>query len=91
MGKKENDQDVLNRRLLDLEISYKILPKEIFPCGKIWYNDLADASPYLVHYNWVAGKKNKVQRMKKYGHWKVPRFYTFMAYLIAKIQTKLGG
>jgi hypothetical protein len=90
MTERENDQHVLNRRLLDLGIDFKVLPKDLFPCGKVWYNDAAHESPYLVHYNWVAGKKNKIRKMKAYGHWKVSKIQTVSAYLIAKVQTKLG-
>lgn len=90
IGKRENDQDVLNRRLLDLNVDFKVLPREVFPCGKVWYTGGASESPYLVHYNWVAGKKAKIDKMKSYGHWKVAGVHTMLAYLYAKIQFELN-
>ncbi|MEQ9303872.1 MAG: putative nucleotide-diphospho-sugar transferase [Marinoscillum sp.] len=86
IGRRENDQNILNRRVLDLEINFKVLPKELFPCGKLWYNGEADDRPYLVHYNWLAGKKAKIAKMKSYGHWKVNPFYSFLSFVEAKVK-----
>ena len=53
-------------------LKIKVLDKNLFPFGKYWYNNhdsLKD--PYIVHYNWVAGINNKINKMKEYNHWKV--------------------
>lgn len=90
MGSQENDQTVINRRLLDLGVKFKVLPKELFPCGRVWYGGEADPSPYLIHYNWVAGKKTKLAKMRQYGHWHVSKIASVVAFVLGKVQSIMG-
>lgn len=47
-------------------IRFDTLPNDLFPNGSWLPNISKDA--VLVHYNWILGK-DKVKRMKTYGHW----------------------
>ena len=71
----QSDQGYINTKIRRHSKRYKnlkikTLDKTLFPYGNYWYNHQPFPSkPYIVHYNWVAGVANKINKMKKYGHW----------------------
>lgn len=72
------DQGYINSKLnhkaeIYRDLKIKVLDIDLFPYGKRWYeapgNSYVPKDPYMVHYNWIIGTDNKINRMKKYGHW----------------------
>jgi len=49
------------------KLKYKMLPIELFPNGKYYYNNTI-INPYLIHFNWIIGHTKK-QKMRDYGKW----------------------
>lgn len=49
-------------------LNYRVLPQELFPVGKFYYNYNENINPWIIHFNWVRGNK-KIDKMKKYNKW----------------------
>ncbi|XP_063409108.1 uncharacterized protein LOC134692580 [Mytilus trossulus] len=72
--KMENDQVYLNRLVLNKYGGMKatMTPFSEFPDGKLikasksrriaWH-------PYVIHNNWIIGRRKKMKRAKQWGHW----------------------
>jgi hypothetical protein len=45
-----------------------MLPIELFPNGKYYYNNSANINPYLIHFNWIVGDEKK-EKMRTYDKW----------------------
>ena len=50
------------------KLKYKMLPIELFPNGKYYYNNSANINPYLIHFNWIVGHEKK-EKMRTYDKW----------------------
>ena len=50
------------------KLKYKMLPIELFPNGKYYYNNSANINPYLIHFNWIVGDEKK-EKMRTYDKW----------------------
>lgn len=50
------------------KLNYKILPIELFPNGKYYYENFERIQPYLIHFNWVVGDEKK-EKMRKHSKW----------------------
>ncbi len=86
LGLHENDQHLLNKRIHEIPINYHILVAEEYPCGKVWYSK-PSFDPVLVHYNWIAGKKNKIKKMRSYDHWEVSSLLTGYSWFLGKLKS----
>lgn len=70
----ENDQFYLSKLVNDrfAGINTIVLPLSDFEDGK-WYSYSKDMramiNPYVIHNDWLSGNKNKIARVKKWGHW----------------------
>jgi len=61
------DQKYINE--IKKNINYKLLPLELFPNGKYYFNNKnTNFEPYLIHFNWVIGH-NKEKKMREYKKW----------------------
>jgi len=47
------------------QLKYKLLPLELFPNGRYYYQNSKKIKPYLIHFNWVKGHDKK-ERMKEF-------------------------
>lgn len=75
-GTRLHDQELINNRIKRHKISVNYLDGNLFLNGrqlkKIERNNSININNSLVvHYNWIEGKKKKIEWMKKYGHYKV--------------------
>ena len=70
-----NDQDYLNKNKRNLK--YQGLPIDLFPNGYVFYQ-LSANHPYrlkarmnsmIVHFNYIAGIQEKIDKMKELGRW----------------------
>ena len=70
-----NDQDYLNKNKRNLK--YQGLPIDLFPNGYVFYQ-LDEEHPYrlkaqmnsmIVHFNYIAGIQDKIDKMKELGRW----------------------
>ena len=50
------------------KLKYKMLPIQLFPNGKYYYDNNNIKTPYLIHFNWIIGHEKK-EKMLKYGKW----------------------
>ena len=65
-NKKWNDQFYINE--FKHTVKYKLLPLELFPNGKYYYNNYRKIKPYMIHFNWVIGHTKK-EKMIQYKKW----------------------
>lgn len=56
-------------------LTYKLLPLDLFPNGKYFYTNYDKITPYIIHFNWVIGHE-KYEKMKKHGKWVVDEIPT---------------
>ena len=61
-----HDQGYINLNKNKLE--YKILPLDKFPNGAHYYNNSENLDPWIIHFNYVIGKKKK-KIIKNFGEW----------------------
>ena len=64
--KKWGDQKYLNN--IKKQMKFKRLPRELYPTGKVYYENADTIQPYIIHFNYVVGHKKK-QKMLKHNHW----------------------
>jgi hypothetical protein len=57
------DQYYIN--MVKEKIEYDVLPLELFPNGKYYYENFDKINPYLIHFNWVVGHQ-KALKMRQY-------------------------
>ena len=52
-------------------LNVHFLSRDLYPQGSWFYahSDRIASSCKIVHYNGIAGQKNKIEKMKMYGHW----------------------
>ena len=50
------------------KMDYKVLPLELFPNGRFYYENHKTINPFLVHFNWVKGHEKK-EKMKTHEAW----------------------
>ena len=65
-NKEWDDQTYINS--IKNSLTYKLLPLELFPNGRYYYNNFGKINPYLIHFNWVVGHEKK-QKMTQYRKW----------------------
>ena len=63
---KTHDQTYINKN--KNKFKYTMLLLSDFPNGAHYYRNHNDLDPYLIHFNYVIGEKNK-ELMKSYGEW----------------------
>jgi len=49
-------------------IKFSLLPKDLFPVGRKYFQDHSVITPMMIHFNWVVGN-NKRDIMKVYNKW----------------------
>lgn len=71
--KENNDQEYIQKRMLQMEIQYKTFPRDLFPNGSFLRDDRWKTlpEPYLLHFNFIVGG-NKQRVIKSKGFWSVP-------------------
>ena len=67
--KKWGDQKYLNN--IKKQMKFKRLPRELYPTGKVYYENADTIQPYIIHFNYVIGHSKK-EKMKKHNHWYLP-------------------
>jgi lipopolysaccharide biosynthesis glycosyltransferase len=66
------DQDYINNKLKEQNISYKSLSRELFPNGRLLSNDkYKERNPLLLHFNYISGIQKKGFMVNK-NCWFVP-------------------
>jgi hypothetical protein len=66
------DQPLLDRRIkMSKGLRYCVFPVDLFPVGHEWYRNwkILQHKAYIVHFNGVCGKRKKIYKMRRYGHW----------------------
>ena len=63
---KWNDQLYINE--FKHTIKFKLLPLDLFPNGKYYYNNCDKIKPYMIHFNWVIGHTKK-EKMIHHNKW----------------------
>jgi hypothetical protein len=61
-----NDQTWLNRN--SKKLNHQILPNELYPNGRFFYDNHHNISPYIVHFNFVMFPQKK-SKMKSFNMW----------------------
>ena len=70
-GLKDFDQTLINKRLRTHPIKYENLDAKLFSNGPLWRGAVSKWLPknhYVAHYN-ATPNSEKINDMKKYGHW----------------------
>lgn len=59
---EKNDQDWLNSK--KMQLNFEVLPNELYPNGKFFYDSIDKTIPYVIHFNFVKfrQKKNKIKQ-----------------------------
>lgn len=60
------DQKYVNQ--VKNQMKYKRLPDELYPTGRVFYNNADTIEPYIIHFNYVVGNKKR-KKMKEYNYW----------------------
>jgi len=72
--KDQSDQGYTQAKIRQIkkykQLNQGILPPPLFPNGINWFNNHRDFDPYIIHYNYIVKQSEKIERMKKFGHWK---------------------
>ena len=61
-----DDQVYINE--IKYKLNYKVLPLNLFPTGKYYYQYYNNINPYLIHFNWVVGN-DKLSKMIRHNKW----------------------
>tara|TARA_R100000008_G_C3582469_1_gene169572 strand:- start:1412 stop:2161 length:750 start_codon:yes stop_codon:yes gene_type:complete len=72
----DHDQHFLNTVIAQKgNLQSKGLDRDLYPNGRHYYNDSSRIDPTcnLIHFNCVIGKERKIEKMRKYGYWSLPR------------------
>jgi hypothetical protein len=65
---KEKICDQLYINNIKNKLKYKLLPLELFPNGRYYYENHSKIQPYLIHFNWLIGHEKK-KKMKEFNKW----------------------
>lgn len=74
MPTSHNDQEYLSKLVREKCANLKsaVFPFETFPDGN-WYELTKEerwkTDPVIIHNNWIRGNQEKIDRLKKWGHW----------------------
>jgi hypothetical protein len=60
------DQKYINEIMNKLK--HKMLPLELYPSGKFYYDNFEKISPYIIHFNWLRGHEKK-DKLKSHNKW----------------------
>lgn len=52
------------------QLNQGIADPALFPNGSYWFDNHEDIDPYIVHYNYIVQHYEKIEKMKRFGHWK---------------------
>lgn len=59
-----DDQAYINE--IKHKLDFQLLPLDLFPNGKYFYNNSDKLDPMMIHFNW---SKDKQQAMRNFGYW----------------------
>ena len=66
------DQNVIQRIAFELDANYAVLPMELFPSGRLYFETMSNQDRekiVVLHNNFIVGKEKKITRFKNFHLW----------------------